>query len=154
MLGAALIEIFVGVTHGVRLAASQHHLEIDRSKAIVLVAMDYTRRARDTLPGPESCGKPIAVLLLDEPMIGLDPRGQRELRDILIEIRGQGGAIVLVRDALTLMELGKSADISLINTAYNLHHRVLGPAEHLEPDLAAVAIGASFAVPARNKHQR
>jgi len=35
------------------------------------------------------------VLLLDEPMIGLDPRGQRELRDILIEIRGQGGAIVV-----------------------------------------------------------
>src|ERR1700736_3717612 len=35
------------------------------------------------------------VLLLDEPMIGLDPRGQRELRDILVEIRGQGGAIVV-----------------------------------------------------------
>jgi ABC-type multidrug transport system ATPase subunit len=28
-------------------------------------------------------------------MIGLDPRGQRELRDILVEIRGQGGAIVV-----------------------------------------------------------
>src|ERR1700736_6560900 len=35
------------------------------------------------------------VLLLDEPMIGLDPRAQRELRDILTEIRGQGGAIVV-----------------------------------------------------------
>jgi ABC-2 type transport system ATP-binding protein len=35
------------------------------------------------------------VLLLDEPMIGLDPKGQRELRDILIEIRGRGGAIVV-----------------------------------------------------------
>ena len=35
------------------------------------------------------------VLLLDEPMIGLDPKGQRELRDLLVEIRGQGGAIVV-----------------------------------------------------------
>jgi ABC-2 type transport system ATP-binding protein len=35
------------------------------------------------------------VLLLDEPMIGLDPKGQRELRDLLVEIRGEGGAIVV-----------------------------------------------------------
>jgi len=35
------------------------------------------------------------VLLLDEPMIGLDPKGQRELRDILVEIRAQGGAVVV-----------------------------------------------------------
>src|SRR3989440_11737450 len=30
------------------------------------------------------------VLLLDEPMIGLDPRGQRELRNLLVEVRDQG----------------------------------------------------------------
>src|SRR5579864_6281376 len=35
------------------------------------------------------------VLLLDEPMIGLDPRGQRELRSILHDLRSQGTAIVL-----------------------------------------------------------
>jgi len=35
------------------------------------------------------------VLLLDEPMIGLDPKGQRELRSILRELREQGTAIVL-----------------------------------------------------------
>ena len=35
------------------------------------------------------------VLLLDEPMIGLDPRGQRELRSILQELRGEGTAIIL-----------------------------------------------------------
>jgi ABC-2 type transport system ATP-binding protein len=35
------------------------------------------------------------VLLLDEPMIGLDPKGQRELRSILLELRGAGTAIVL-----------------------------------------------------------
>jgi len=35
------------------------------------------------------------VLLLDEPMIGLDPKGQRELRSILRELRDTGTAIVL-----------------------------------------------------------
>lgn len=35
------------------------------------------------------------VLLLDEPMIGLDPKGQRELRSILSELRAAGTAIVL-----------------------------------------------------------
>src|SRR3989440_11166074 len=35
------------------------------------------------------------VLLLDEPMIGLDPRGQRELRNLLLEVRGQGVTVVV-----------------------------------------------------------
>ncbi|HXW51054.1 MAG TPA: ABC transporter ATP-binding protein [Candidatus Acidoferrales bacterium] len=35
------------------------------------------------------------VLLLDEPMIGLDPKGQRELRAILTELRDDGSAVVL-----------------------------------------------------------
>ncbi len=35
------------------------------------------------------------VLLLDEPMIGLDPKGQRELKDILIELRERGTAIIV-----------------------------------------------------------
>lgn len=35
------------------------------------------------------------VVLLDEPMIGLDPKGQRELRSILAELRDAGCAIVL-----------------------------------------------------------
>src|SRR5262249_36810185 len=33
------------------------------------------------------------VLLLDEPMIGLDPRGQRELKGILQELRAEGRAL-------------------------------------------------------------
>jgi ABC-2 type transport system ATP-binding protein len=35
------------------------------------------------------------ALLLDEPMIGLDPKGQRELRSILLELRESGTAIIL-----------------------------------------------------------
>jgi ABC-type multidrug transport system ATPase subunit len=35
------------------------------------------------------------VLLLDEPMIGLDPLGQRELRAILSDLRATGHALVV-----------------------------------------------------------
>ncbi len=35
------------------------------------------------------------VLLLDEPMIGLDPQGQRELREMLFDLRTTGKAIVI-----------------------------------------------------------
>ncbi|HTV93234.1 MAG TPA: ABC transporter ATP-binding protein [Verrucomicrobiae bacterium] len=35
------------------------------------------------------------VLLFDEPMIGIDPAGQRELRDLIAELRAQGTAIAV-----------------------------------------------------------
>jgi len=35
------------------------------------------------------------VLLFDEPMIGLDPRGQRELRDLMGDLRRSGTAIIM-----------------------------------------------------------
>jgi ABC-2 type transport system ATP-binding protein len=35
------------------------------------------------------------VLLLDEPLIGLDPAGQRELRELIAELRADGKAIVI-----------------------------------------------------------
>jgi ABC-type multidrug transport system ATPase subunit len=35
------------------------------------------------------------VLLFDEPMIGLDPKGQRELRDLIGRLRANGTAIVI-----------------------------------------------------------
>jgi ABC-type multidrug transport system ATPase subunit len=35
------------------------------------------------------------VMLLDEPMVGLDPLGQRELREIIFHLREQGVAVVI-----------------------------------------------------------
>jgi ABC-type multidrug transport system ATPase subunit len=55
------------------------------------------------------------VLLLDEPMIGLDPRGQRELRELLREARDQGTAIVMSTHLLDTAE-------SLCDRLLVLHH--------------------------------
>jgi len=45
------------------------------------------------------------VLLLDEPMVGLDPTGQQELRQLLLELRQQGVAIMV---STHLLENAKS----------------------------------------------
>jgi ABC-type multidrug transport system ATPase subunit len=44
------------------------------------------------------------VLLLDEPMIGLDPRGRRELTTILRELREQGRAVIVSTHLLGYIE--------------------------------------------------
>jgi ABC-2 type transport system ATP-binding protein len=44
------------------------------------------------------------ALLLDEPMIGLDPRGQRELDAILRELRDQGRALIVSTHLLGYIE--------------------------------------------------
>lgn len=44
------------------------------------------------------------VLLLDEPMIGLDPAGQRELRKMLVELRQDGVVIVVSTHLLQNVE--------------------------------------------------
>lgn len=44
------------------------------------------------------------VLLLDEPMIGLDPRAQRELREILLELRAKGRIILVSTHMLSIAE--------------------------------------------------
>ncbi len=45
------------------------------------------------------------VLLLDEPMIGLDPRGQRELREMLAELRAAGTALMISTHQLESAEI-------------------------------------------------
>src|SRR6187397_3215670 len=63
---AALVELVVGVAHGFRLGAADHHLEINRLKRIVLIAVDHASGARDALPGAEPRGDALAGLVLDE----------------------------------------------------------------------------------------
>src|SRR5215211_4812766 len=63
---AALVEVVVGVAHGLRLGAPQHDLEVYRLQAVVLVAVDDAGRARDAFPRTEPRGQPLAALVLDE----------------------------------------------------------------------------------------
>lgn len=44
------------------------------------------------------------LLLVDEPMIGLDPMGQREVRELLREMSADGAAVVLSSHQLGLVE--------------------------------------------------
>jgi ABC-2 type transport system ATP-binding protein len=44
------------------------------------------------------------LLLVDEPMIGLDPKGQREVRDLLLTFRAEGAAVILSSHQLGLIE--------------------------------------------------
>jgi ABC-2 type transport system ATP-binding protein len=58
------------------------------------------------------------AMLLDEPMIGLDPKGQRELRAILLDLKAQGTAVVLsthllesaeaITDRVVILKSGRS----------------------------------------------
>ena len=45
-----------------------------------------------------------AVLLVDEPMIGLDPKGQRDVKTLLSRFKAAGSAIVLSSHQLGLVE--------------------------------------------------
>jgi ABC-2 type transport system ATP-binding protein len=88
----------VGLAHGV-------HDELDERIAVLLERLGLTAR-RDFLPRQLSRGmrqktqiacafvRPFDVLLLDEPVVGLDPPSQAALRSLLIETK-RGGAGVL-----------------------------------------------------------
>lgn len=69
------------------------------------------------------------ILLLDEPMIGLDPRGQRELRELIAELRDGGTAIVMsthlidsaqaLCDRLIIMKNGRTVAAGMIAELQN-----------------------------------
>src|SRR5262245_22781873 len=63
---APLVERLVGIAHGLWPRASQHHLEIHRLEAVVLVAVDDARRARDDFPRPECLAQSPTGFILDE----------------------------------------------------------------------------------------
>ena len=67
---------------------------------------------RDARPGGLSRGmrqkaqlacaliRPFRVLVLDEPVVGLDPTAQETLRDVLLEAKGDGAAVMLTTHQL------------------------------------------------------
>ena len=65
-------------------------------------ALSKGMRQKTLLASTVLAGTP--VLLLDEPMIGLDPRGQRELTEILRELRAEGRTIVVSTHLLQYIE--------------------------------------------------
>lgn len=102
------------VAEHLRLVATAHGVadaglggRIDR----LLARLDLGSR-RDALPRELSRGmrqkaqlacaliRPFSVLLLDEPVVGLDSAGQRALREVLAEAKGRGAAIVLTTHQL------------------------------------------------------
>ena len=60
------VQLIVGVAHGLRLAAAEHHLKIDRRKRLVLKTVDDAGRTGDALPWTEPGRDPLAALVLDK----------------------------------------------------------------------------------------
>lgn len=74
------------------------------------------------------------VLLLDEPMVGLDPQGQDELQRVLRELRASGTAIVLSSHVIPFVD-------PLCDSAVILDHGALvfaGPRDALVDDYGSV----------------
>ncbi len=98
----------VGLAHGVGQG-------LDQRIADLLDGLDLTAR-RDFVPTQLSRGmrqkaqlactlvRPFEVLLLDEPVVGLDPPSQATLRELLADIKADGAAIVLTTHQLAFSE--------------------------------------------------
>src|SRR4029077_6682651 len=91
------IEIAVGVAHGVRRGAPEHHLEIDGLEAVVDVAVDDAGRAGDALPFPEPRLNPVARLVLEED--GQEAVEHEEDLLDLVGVRGVSLARLHIHDA-------------------------------------------------------
>jgi ABC-2 type transport system ATP-binding protein len=98
----------VGLAHGVG-------EDLDQRIADLLERLDLTAR-REFVPTQLSRGmrqkaqlactlvRPFEVLLLDEPVVGLDPPSQATLRELLADIRDGGAAVVLTTHQLAFSE--------------------------------------------------
>ena len=60
------VELVVHIAHRVRTTAPEHHLKIDRLEAFVLVAVNDTRWAGNTLPRPERPADPPPAFIFDK----------------------------------------------------------------------------------------
>jgi ABC-type multidrug transport system ATPase subunit len=94
-------EHLVFVARSCRLAAGweergEHLLErlgLEEQRDTLGESLSKGMRQKTLIAASVLAGTP--SLLLDEPMIGLDPRGQRELRDLLFELRSEGVALLI-----------------------------------------------------------
>src|ERR1700736_5182973 len=77
-------------------------LDLFEKRDTIGEALSKGMRQKTLLASTVLAGTP--VLLLDEPMIGLDPRGQRELTEILRELRAEGRTIVVSTHLLQYIE--------------------------------------------------
>src|SRR5258705_13761404 len=77
---APLVEVLVGVTHGLRLAAPQHDLEIDRLETIVLVAVDDAGGALDAFPPAQAGGGAFSPFLFPK-QIEITPTHEKAILD-------------------------------------------------------------------------
>jgi len=68
-----------------------------------------------------------AVVLLDEPLSGLDPRGIRSARDAIREIAGTGAAVILSSHSLELIE-ALADKLLIMNRGRNLFYGTLSEA--------------------------
>src|SRR5262245_39070833 len=83
---AALVEVLVGIAHGLGLAAPEHDLEIDRLEAVVLISVDDAGGTRNAFPGPKAGGEALAAVVLDE-----DVEVALEHEETLFDLVGVGG---------------------------------------------------------------
>src|SRR5262249_44378144 len=66
MVGTAPEQFFIRIAHGFGFAATQQDLEVHGLEAVILIAMDNARRARDAIPSAEARGDALAGFILHE----------------------------------------------------------------------------------------
>ena len=107
--------VYDDVAFGPRnLNLSDHQVDQRVREALKLVGLDvgtFAQRSPFDLSGGEQRRVAIAgvlalgpeILILDEPFVGLDPRGCEQILDILRQLRRQGVTIVLITHHMDLM---------------------------------------------------
>jgi ABC-2 type transport system ATP-binding protein len=112
----AFVARSVNLTHGWERRADEllERLDLAEQRDKLGQALSKGMRQKTLIAATILAGAP--VLLLDEPMIGLDPKGQRELRDLIFSLRDDGTSIVMsthmiesaetICDRLVIMKAG------------------------------------------------
>jgi ABC-2 type transport system ATP-binding protein len=94
-------EHLVFVARSLRLAAGWEaraaelleRFELAGQRDVLGQALSKGMRQKTLIAATVLAGAP--VLMFDEPLVGLDPRGQRELRELILQLRDAGTAILM-----------------------------------------------------------